>query len=701
VTWEHPAAVIRLDVDDVVLGELIGEGGFARVYAARWRGESVCAKVAHARDDDSLLAEAAASERVAHPALVPVLAAGRRGDGRAYLVMPRIAGEDLAARLARGPLAVGDALAIVHAIGGALAAMHDVQLLHRDVKPENVMLAATGPVLIDLGLARDRDRSTLSTRVRGTHDHVAPERLFGEPATVASEVYELAALAWVMLTTRLPWPSGAGPAARRGIGELGIAGSLGAALDVVLRRALSTIPERRPQSIDELVGELAAAVTSSDTIAQRHTSSLVRAPKPATGPGTASVLGDTYRLLEVLGTGGSGKVFAAEHLRLPRRFAIKVLQADRDDADAHARFRREAEVIAALQHPRIVEVLDHDVDDSGVPFMVMQLLVGETLRQRLERGPLPPADVARLIEQAASAVDVAHAAGVVHRDLKPSNLFLRGADQAIDVTVLDFGISKLVGDRSDAVTSPRTTTDRDDATATGALLGTPGYAAPEQVSGDPIGPAADVFALAAIAYEALTGTRAFEAPTRDATLALICDAEPLPIDAWPEIDRVIRAGLAKDPELRIASASAFSAALSAAVRHSARGRRRVAGIAGVLAACGIAAVVMASNGSAEVAASTAIVAPVVQRPAPVVVPPPHVIRLDTDPAAARATLDGKPIGHTFELATGPHVLRVASPGRLAVLRTLDGATVGDELRIALPRAHTQTRPPRLRSLLER
>jgi hypothetical protein len=128
----------------------------------------------------------------------------------------------------------------------------------------------------------------------------------------------------------------------------------------------------------------------------------------------------------------------------------------------------------------------------------------------------------------------------------------------------------------------------------------------------------------------------------------------------------------------------------------------VAGIAGALAACAIAVVVMASTGSAEVAASTAIVAPVAPvAQAPAVAPPPHVIRLDVEPASARATLDGQPIGHTFELATGPHVLRVSSAGRLAISRTLDGATAGDELRIALPRAHTRTRPPRLRSLLER
>src|SRR5262249_11298074 len=152
-------------------------------------------------------------------------------------------------------------------------------------------------------------------------------------------------------------------------------------------------------------------------------------------PAVDSVIAETYRLTRVLGSGAAGTVFEAEHLRLPRRFAIKLLRCDLGEhgvrgepgfaREAKARFRREAEIVASLSHPHIVDVFDYDVDGSGAPFMVMELLEGETLRDRLRRGPMSSADVVELIRQAASAVTAAHARGVIHRDLKPSNVFLR------------------------------------------------------------------------------------------------------------------------------------------------------------------------------------------------------------------------------------------------------------------------------------
>jgi serine/threonine protein kinase len=564
------------DGGDLVLGHRLGVGGAATIFAARWRGREVSAKVAHLTDDDragDLAVEAGVLSRVSHAALLEVLACGKLADGRPYLVLPRLRGEDLAARLRRGPLSVAGALEVIAAVGGALTALHAAGVVHRDLKPENVFLDDSGVFLLDLGLARDIAAGTSSWRIRGTYDVMAPERLYGEPAGVPSEVYELGALAWAALTGALPWPAGAAPSARRGIPPLAIEGDVGAALDAVLRSALSTVPERRPASVGELVTALHdAARDPHPIVAARRTAELGAsgAARPAVTamPAPGSVIAESYRLLGILGSGGAGTVFAAEHLRLPRRLAIKVLRPDGGGRDARARFQREAEIIASLSHPHIVEVFDYDVDECGAPFMVMELLEGETLRDRLGRGRLATADVVELVRQVASAVSAAHARDVVHRDLKPSNLFLRRTTSgAVDVKVLDFGISKVLGNPLDDTTS-------------GLAVGSPGYAAPEQSRGDgsAIGPATDVFALAAIAYEALSGRRAFEAPTREAVLQRILGDDPDPLRGHGlsrAIDRVVRGGLARRPDRRPPSVQAFAVALAIAATERAAPRRRL------------------------------------------------------------------------------------------------------------------------------
>src|SRR5262249_36431764 len=159
--------------------------------------------------------------------------------------------------------------------------------------------------------------------------------------TIATEVYELALVVWMMIAGGLPWPSGAGPAARRAISELPGAGALGA----VLRRALSTVPERRPAAVAALLDGPAACEGRGAGGGARQTGAVTARARPPglaerswtpAPPTVGSVIGETYRLLELLGRGGAGTVFEAEHLRLPRRFAIKVLASDRDDVEARA-----------------------------------------------------------------------------------------------------------------------------------------------------------------------------------------------------------------------------------------------------------------------------------------------------------------------------------------------------------------------------
>ena len=291
------------------------------------------------------------------------------------------------------------------------------------------------------------------------------------------------------------------------------------------------------------------------------------------GPTVGTVLGGTYRLERELGRGGMGSVYEASHVRLPRRYAVKLLKADFvHDRDVFDRFRREAEIASSLGHDNIVEVFDFNFSDDGQPYMVLELLQGEDLAARLERGgPLNLQQMLQMLRQVASALEAAHARGIVHRDLKPSNLFLckrPGKEELLKV--LDFGISKVLHTPSMA-------------TQTGAILGTPNYMSPEQALGkqSEIDGRTDVFALGAIVYECLTGQRAFEGPSAVGILFKVNYETPEPIRSFVDlpaaIDTVVRRALMKDRNLRYPSAQALlddferacsGAPLDATIAHS-------------------------------------------------------------------------------------------------------------------------------------
>ncbi|MBL8938409.1 MAG: serine/threonine protein kinase [Archangium sp.] len=220
----------------------------------------------------------------------------------------------------------------------------------------------------------------------------------------------------------------------------------------------------------------------------------------ALSPGV--VVAGTFEVERLLGRGGMGEVWLGRHQRLAgKQVAIKVLHTQGAlPPEALARFRREAEIAVRLEHPNIVQVLDFNSLESGQPFIVMELLKGESLAARLKRGPMSPDETSMVMRQVGSALHAAHSAGVVHRDLKPENIFLVPTGLGDQVKVLDFGISKL----SDGGTMQ--TTDS-------VLMGTPLYMSPEQALGHnrDVTPQSDVFSLGSIAYECLTGKAPFEA----------------------------------------------------------------------------------------------------------------------------------------------------------------------------------------------
>ncbi len=234
-----------------------------------------------------------------------------------------------------------------------------------------------------------------------------------------------------------------------------------------------------------------------------------------------SVIADTYTIEALIGRGGMGAVYLASHKRLPgKQVAIKVLHTDAEDAEVLIRFRREAEIASRLGHPNIVGVSDFNVTGDGTPYLVLEYLIGETLAQRLQAGPIPIEQAMSITRQVGSALAAAHRANIVHRDLKPQNIFLVRTEvdgHAIEVAkVLDFGISKIRG--SETVK-----------TQDNSLLGTPQYMAPEQATGQHklVDARTDVFALGAIVYEMLTGHPAFNGASIPEVVFKVVYEQPL------------------------------------------------------------------------------------------------------------------------------------------------------------------------------
>lgn len=309
-------------------------------------------------------------------------------------------------------------------------------------------------------------------------------------------------------------------------------------------------------------------------------------------PGRDTVLSDRYRLRHLVGAGGMGSVWEAEDLVLHRRVAVKLLQSVHlGDPVAAARFEREAQTAARLSHPHLAVVYDYGEASDGM-FLVMELLDGETLAQRLRDGALAPAEAATIVAAAAEALAAAHALGVVHRDVKPANLMLTPNG----VKVLDFGIAAF------EVDAPLT--------ATGSIIGTAPYLAPERVQGQMATPASDVYALGAVLFEALTGAPAFRGETpAEVALAHVHQAAPevtaADPDVPPQLAEACRTALAKDPRDRPSAAE-----LATRLRDEAT--RPLAPVASVEPSWGPTAVLSAA---ADSGAATAVgAAPAPHRP---------------------------------------------------------------------------------------
>ena len=255
-----------------------------------------------------------------------------------------------------------------------------------------------------------------------------------------------------------------------------------------------------------------------------------------------------YEIVSLIGAGGMGEVYKARDPRLSREVAVKVLSSQRmTTPEARERFEREARTISQLNHPNVCVL--HDVGrQDDAEYLVMELVDGETLSDRLGRGALPFEAALRIGAEIAAALGAAHAKGIVHRDLKPGNVMLTRSG----VKLLDFGLARAFASGGAPAGLTEAATVGKSLTAEGTIVGTLSYMAPEQLEGKETDPRTDVFALGAVLYEMLTGTRAFTGSSAATVISAILTFDPPPISAAtpispPELDRLVHACMAKDP----------------------------------------------------------------------------------------------------------------------------------------------------------
>ncbi len=502
-----------------------------------------------------------------HPNIIPIYAAGQE-EAFYYYVMRLMNGRTLQEEIAGG-LSLAASLSCLADVAGALGYAHDRGLIHRDVKPANIMIADGTAMLTDFGLARLVDSSTITSAERflGTPLYFAPEQARRERATFKSDLYALGLILYEIAAGRPAFdpdsdyerlihdiahgvferPSRARPV-------------LPAKVEEILHRALRLDPAERYPSAHDMREDLLAAASNgayrpSPRPARRRAAPEPGFPalppgEPASVPRPARFGG--YLLREVIGNGAAGIVYRAEETETGRSVAVKALpQSGALDRHVVARFLREGTIGARLRHPNIVAI--HEMGQvQGMHYFAMELVEGGSLKKRIEQGPLPVRAALEMVRDAARAAHYAHTRGVVHRDLKPANILV---DPSGRVVLTDFGLAR----ENDASSSTN-----------GEPAGTPAYMPPEQVRCGPADARSDVYALGATLFHLLTGHAPFEAETPEqAALAVLGDDPPDPRSLRPEIPPPAREALLramrKIPGERWSTAEAFADALDAAL----------------------------------------------------------------------------------------------------------------------------------------
>jgi serine/threonine protein kinase/Tol biopolymer transport system component len=508
---------------------------------------------------------------LSHPNIAPVKEIGETEDGSLYVSMPAAEGETLESFLARGGLSPRDAVDLAAQIAAGLARAHSAGFVHGDLRPSCVLVTSYGEVKVAaFGLGELAAPGVPKAPDEGLGLYRAPEILRGAAPAPASDVWSLGVILCEMIAGRHPFP-GEDDRARIAAVLDGAEpeplpvprGGLPRGLDGIRSRALAWRPEDRYPDAGPLETALLHCFASieapsglADTRVEIPVAGGQSAPAggSAAGPTPHGIAGrklPSYRIFERLGSGAMSVVYRAEDTRLERMVALKFLAPELSrDPQAKARFLGEARAASSLDHPNLCTIHEIGETDDGQIFLAMPYYGGETLAQRIARGPLPVEEALGIALQVAQGLAKAHRHGILHRDVKPANLMLTPDGV---VKIVDFGLAKL----ADA-SGPRTESGG----------GTLAYVSPEQAQGELVDRRTDLWSLGVVLYEMVTGRKPFTGDTEQAVLYAILRDPPRPLEELrpevpPELLRITRRLLARDREERYDSAESVAADLRA------------------------------------------------------------------------------------------------------------------------------------------
>jgi len=489
----------------------LGEGGMGAVYKARDHelDRLVALKVIRpelAGHPDILRRfkqELILARQVTHKNVVRIFDLGT-ADGRKFITMDFIEGNDLKSIInERGKIPPAEAVPIVEQICRGLEAAHTEGVVHRDLKPQNVMVDDAGRVwLMDFGLARSMELSGLTRTgvLMGTPDYMSPEQARAEKVDARSDLFSVGIIFFEMLIGRLPFQADTLMAKllqrvqQRAVPVNEIDPGIPADIAAVVSKCLEPDVTKRYQSTREILNDLGGGASisspaSGSALASAAASGLGAFSLADLGPG--SQFGPRYRIESVIGEGGMGKVYKAYDSDLDRTVALKLVRPElAEDANSLQRFKQELLLASRISHRNILRI--HDLGDvNGVKFISMAFVQGMDLHDSLARqGRLPIERAVNIAKQLAGALEAAHAEGVVHRDLKPRNVLIDVDDH---IYVSDFGLAKSLD------------SDKTGMTRVGEVLGTPRYMSPEQAESKAADHRSDIYSLGVIFYEMLTG----------------------------------------------------------------------------------------------------------------------------------------------------------------------------------------------------
>ena len=482
------------------------------------------------------------------PGILHIYDAGMAGD-LAYRIGNWVDGEALRDAVRRGPRPIPAVLALARDLLGALEHAHLRGIIVRSLSPPSVMVSAGGRATItDLRHSNYCLPAIPHGATPPAAAFMAPEVRAGAPGDPAADIYTVGALLYFAVTGQEP---ASDPAAVRQPTELRPTSPR--VIERIVLRALQAEPESRYFTAAEMLEDFASDAGTYDT-SPATLGTIISADEDRTRweQRLRRALGDDYELLDLLGTGGFGRVYRVRDLQLERQVALKVLHPVLiRDPSVVERFRREAQLAARLDHPNIVNIYEIG-GRSGLIWYTMELIDGPSLAQLVAReGPLPLDKVLRILREGLSALAHAHGLGLVHRDIKPENLLI-ASDGSLQIT--DFGLALALRQKFGGATSQS---------------GTPQFASPEQLLGERVDQRSDLYSLAAVAYYALLGRPPFPGITPEQVLARQTTNQlPEAIERREDVSHGLREvldrALRADPEARFGSAAELLQAVNRA-----------------------------------------------------------------------------------------------------------------------------------------